>query len=314
VNSGQPACDDLKGLSVLFMRQSTEPSSDGDLVSEVGSEIKVTLDRWSAGQIGLSDFVVAGTIIALAALLAFVVRRLTRRWADKLEGSAATAGLVIGQLLSAAIYLVAVGLVLEVLGFGLGPVVMIVLVLAVGVMFLRPLISNMSSGLLLQLRSPFAPGDLVETQGITGVVEQVNTRTVILVTNDGRTAHIPSEDVLGHPLVNFSAIGRRRSTVTFQVPWGTDLSNVVAVAHDTVAQVVEVSEDPPPEVVISDFDGAHPCVKVLFWHGPEFATERRARDRVCHALVAALEGSDLALADPAIHVTTTAGSASGATD
>jgi len=296
------------------MRQSTEPTSDGGLISDVGSEIKVAVDRWSAGQIGLSDIVVAGTIVAIAALVAFIIRRLARRWTDHLEGGAATAGLVVGQLLSAAIYLVAVGLVLEVLGFGLGPVVMIALVLAVGVMFLRPLISNMSSGLVLQLRSPFAPGDLVQTQGVTGVVEQVSTRTVILVTNDGQTVHIPSQEVLDNPFVNLSAIGRRRSAITFQVPWGTDLSHLVDVVHDTVAQVVEVLEDPAPDVVVSGFDGAHPCMKVLFWHAPEFAAERRARDRVCHALVAALEGSELALADPAVHVTTMAESTSGATD
>jgi len=286
--------------------QPTEPDSDGTLVSDVGSQIKVAVDRWSAGQIGLSDLAVAAGIVAVAATAAWLVRRLSVRWTRRLEGPTATAGLVIGQLASAAIYLFAVALVLEVLGFGLGPVVIIVLILAVAVMFLRPLIQNMSSGLLLQLRGPFAPGDLVETSGVTGVVEAVNTRTVVLITGDGRTVHIPSRDVLDHSLVNHSALGRRRSTISFRVDGGADPAPAAASLCDALANVEEILTDPPPEVVVTGFDGSHTCMDMLIWHEPELPSGRAARDAASRALITAFDGLELNLADPTVHVTRTA--------
>ena len=55
----------VPGIAVV--RQSGTDSSGGDseggLVSDVGSEIKVTLDRWSLGQLGVSDLLAAASML-----------------------------------------------------------------------------------------------------------------------------------------------------------------------------------------------------------------------------------------------------------
>ena len=281
---------------------SVEPRQD--LLSGVGEEIEVVIDRWSSGQIGLADVIAAVAVVVTVTIGAWLARRLSARTAKRLDGPAATAALVGGQLVSAALYLLGLSVALEIFGFTLGPIIVLILVAVVGLLLLQPLIRNLSAGLLLQFRSPFRPGDLVETSGFLGVVEEVNARTVILETGDGRTVHVPNRQVLDHALVNHSQIGRRRSELVFRLPAGIDVGAVIDEFRLAIEPIGHVLDRPSAEFVTNGFDGSSLCVRMLFWHAPELSAERLARDRVTRALAVALEGRGSILADDAVIVRT----------
>ena len=286
-------------------------SGDEDLVSGIGSEIKVGIDRWSSGQLGFGDLVIAVGILAVAAASTWLVRRLSDRWTTDLEGPAATAGVLIGQVATVGIYLFAIALILEVFGFGLGPIVVIILIITLAVMALRPMIKNLSSGLVLQLRGPFAPGDVIETHGHIGVVEEVNTRTVVLVTSDGRTVHIPSSEVLGQLLVNYTSVGRRRSEVTLHLHRETELTEFADRIRATLADGCYVLDDPGLNVVVTGFDGTRLCVKLQFWHRPDLWAERIAIDKVGRATRDVLASWQELLSDPVVVVSEASSDAIG---
>lgn len=287
-----------------LLAQTTDSTGEGqqDLLGEIGSEIKVVFDRWSAGQIGVTDLIIAAAIFAVAAVASFLVRRQVRRLTTHLDSSAATAGLVIGRLISLGIYLLAGGLALEVLGFTLGPVVIVALIIWAAVVFARPLMHDLNSGLDLQLRGSLRIGDLVETNGFIGTVGGVNTRSVILTTGDGKTVELPSREVAERALVNFSMLGRRRSTMTLSLPEGADVVEMIDTLHTAVEGVGHVLDEPPPEVVVAGFDGTRTSVSVLYWHSPELWAERVASDRVGRAVLESLEAEGFALSDPAVVV------------
>lgn len=287
---------------IWFFAQTIPPVPEGqeDLLSEVGSDIRVVLDRWSAGQIGIYELLIAAGIVAVAALASWLVRRQARRLTSHLEAPAATAGLVIGRLASLGIYLLALALILEVLGFSLGPVVILVLVVWAAVVIAKPLMLDLNSGLILQLRGSLVVGDVIETNGIVGTIEGVNNRTVVVATGDGKTVEIPSREVLDNALVNYSTLGHRRSDLTLRLPEGVDVGDMADRLSDVVGRVGHVLEEPPPEVVVSGFDGTRTRVRVLFWHGPELWAERLACDRVARAVLDLRRDLDFSLADPAI--------------
>ncbi len=289
-------------MSLLAQTTNSNGEGQGDLLGEIGSEIEVVVDRWSAGQIGLTDLIIAAAILAVAAVGSFFVRRQARRLTAHLDPPAATAGLVIGRLISLGIYLLAGGLVLEVLGFTLGPVVMVALIIWAAVVFARPLMHNLNSGLALQLRGSLRIGDLVETNGLLGTVEGVDTRSVVLATGDGKTVEIPSQEVAERALVNFSTLGRRRSAMTLSLPEGADVVDMIDSLHMAVEGVGHVLDEPPPEVVVTGFDGTRTSVTILYWHSPELWAERVATDRVGRAVLDSLLAEGFALSDPAIVV------------
>ncbi len=280
---------------------STGDTSSEDLVAGVGSEIKVTLDRWSAGQLGVTDLIAAGAIVAAGFILAWLVNRLIRRGARHLTGAALTAVGTIGQIAGGSIVLLATALALEVMGFGLGPILVLILVAVVAVLLIRPMITNLSSGLLLQLRGSLDVGDLVMTTGgILGVVVEITTRTVAIDTSDGRRVHVPNSDVLNDVIVNYSTRGCRRSSFELMVDCDEDLDLVRSTMRLALTQVAEIHTDPQPEVQVARLVGHIVVFRAFVWHEPELGAQRAAIDASVRSVLADLHAAGISPGVPTL--------------
>ena len=278
----------------------TAPDDGGndekDIASEVDSGIKVALDKWSIGQIGWPDVWLSVAIFGAAVALAYLVRRLIRRSTYALEGPAAATLALVGQIVSIGIYLFAVAVVLEVLGFTLGPVLIVGLLVVVLLVVLRPIVQNLSAGLLLQLRGLCRPGDVVAIDGEVGTVQEITTRSVVLQTADGRIALLPNDKVIADKLINYSVMGRRRSHITVMLPGDIDLDLVTERVTGALAALPGVLGDPYPAVVVTGFGGSQIWAEVQFWYSPEIEAEIAARDQAGRAL-SQLFTTDIRLSD-----------------
>jgi small-conductance mechanosensitive channel len=286
----------------MFTQTSDPEGTEADLIQEVGADIQVAVDRWSVGQIGWSDVIAALVVFAGAAVIGWLLRRLVARWTKDWEGPAAAVASLLGQVLSVGLYLFATVIALEILGFSLGPVLMIIVLITMVFLFMQPAVRNLSSGFVLQLRGSFKPDDLVETGEITGIVDKVSTRAVVLVTSDGRTVHVPNNQFVDQTLINYTSVGRRRSEMSILLPERTETGEVAARVTGAIHGMAEVLNEPAPEVVVTGFDGAQPCMRVLFWHAPELGAERAARNHVGRTLATLSRRDEVTLADPSIVV------------
>lgn len=291
-----------------MIRQSNGGSSDGSsggsddsgggLVSDLGTEIKVTLDRWSVGQLGLTDLIAAGVVIVAGFVVAWLIRRLIARGTRHMSGTALTATGTIGKLVGATVHLLAAALALEILGFRLGPILMLMLIAVLAVLLLRPMITNLSDGLLLQLRGALDQGDLVQTGGVLGVVREITTRTTVIETSDGRRVHVPNTDVLNDVIVNYTSFGRLRSSFEIMVSADEDLKLVVATMRLALAEVGAIHNDPQPNVFVTRIVGRLAAVRTQVWHPPSLAARRTACDEGLRAVVTDLRAAGIALDGP----------------
>jgi small conductance mechanosensitive channel len=291
-----------RGAATLL--QTEDQPSGKDLVSEVRDDISVVVDRWSVGQLGLVDLALAGAVLAVAAAVAWVVRRIADRYARKTTGAIASGIQALSQLAGAILMLMALTITLEILGFSIGPVMMLILIAVVALLIARPIITNLSTGLLLQLRGPFAQGDVIRSNNLVGVVEEVNARTVVLIAGDGRRLHIPNSDVLTHVIENYSAMGRRRSEFEVTVAWNSDITFVSGLLSEAVGGVTAVLDEPAHEVNVSRFEGRYVVLTVLFWHLPELEAQRRATDCVGRCVIESLEAAGVEIDGPDVLVMT----------
>jgi small conductance mechanosensitive channel len=277
---------------------SSSDSSGGDLASDLGDEIRVTLDRWSVGQLGVDDLLIAAGIVAVGAFLAWLSSRIAKRLARRSDGPVRAAIATTGLLVASVLMLLAGSLALEVLGFSLGPILVLIIVLVVVVLLLRPILTNLSSGVLLQVRGALEAGDLVRTNGLLGVVHEINARTVVLDTSDGRRVHIPSTEVLGDTIENYTTLGRRRSSIDFMVSATDDLDLVMATVSAALMEIEEFLGDPPPEVqrvrLVSEFV----VLRAYAWHEPSTAAQRSAVDAMATATVSSLAAIGVQLGGP----------------
>jgi hypothetical protein len=81
--------------------------------------------------------------------------------------------------------------------------------LAFGIAF-RDITENFLASIFLSMQRPFETGDLVEITGVTGYVQQLNVRTMILVTLDGNLVQIPNASVYKNNLRNYTTNANRR--------------------------------------------------------------------------------------------------------
>jgi hypothetical protein len=90
--------------------------------------------------------------------------------------------------------------------------------------------------------------------------------------------------------------------MTLSLPEGAAVVDIADRLRTVVEGLGHVLDEPPPEVVVTGFDGTRTSVNILYWHAPELWAERTASDRVGQAVLELLAEEDFALSDPGIVV------------
>lgn len=247
----------------------------------------------TAGDWILAGGVFLGGVVVGRSLRALLTRRITHEDAER------SAAVVLGRL--AGYVAVVAGLVyaLSVLDVRIGPLLGAVGIGGIAVALAgQSLLADFFSSVILQVRRPFRRGDEIGTNDWDGRVEEVNFRTVVLRSFDGERVFVPSAKVLNTPIVNFTSLGRRRTTLTIGVDYDSDLGATQQVLLQAVSAVDGVLESPPPEALVEGFGDSSIDFAIRYWHAPDIATLWRVRSRVAMAARSALEGAGITIPYP----------------
>lgn len=245
------------------------------------------------------DVASALAILVAAVVVSVVVKRIMRRWLASIVGLPEAAADALCRATGYLIILLGLIIALPLLGFDTQPVLVLILFLGVLVFFAgRPLMESFTAGLILQARSPFSVGELIQHGDFTGVVHEVNGRTTVIVTAAGETVVIPNVSMLKEPITNLSAEGARRTTVNVGVAYGTDLDEAVAVLAAAVSGLDTVLDDPPPTVGVAAYEDSAIRIQVWCWHLPTVMDEFDARDEIIRSIDRALASADIVIAFP----------------
>lgn len=123
--------------------------------------------------------------------------------------------------------------------------------LAVG-MALSGTLQNFAGGVMLLIFRPFKVGDVIEAQGFTGKVNEIQIFQTILLTPDNKMIHIPNGKLSNDSLVNYSTMDERRVDFTFGIGYNDDIDK----ARDIIKSIVDAN----PAVLQTE--GQHPFIVV----------------------------------------------------
>ncbi|MDX6491312.1 MAG: small conductance mechanosensitive channel [Gaiellaceae bacterium] len=128
-------------------------------------------------------------------------------------------------------------------------------------------IGNFIAGLLIAISQPIRLGDYVETEGLTGVVEEIGLTYTFIRTPDNDRLVIPNEKIASDTIRNSSIRSRKKlAQVTVPVPLDRDLDAVIGLLR-------EVAGDDEAQVRVTNLDDrAHLTLSV--WAADEPAAER----------------------------------------
>ena len=119
--------------------------------------------------------------------------------------------------------------------------------LAIG-MALQGSLSNFAGGVLIMIFKPFKIGDLIEAQGESGVVKEIEIFTTKLTGLSNKEIIIPNGALSNGNIVNYTTEGIRRVDLVFGVSYDADIKQVKEVILKVLTSNQKVLKDPAPSV------------------------------------------------------------------
>ncbi len=145
---------------------------------------------------------------------------------------------------------------LNVLGFPLANLALVMGALGVGVgLGLQNIVSNFFSGLVLLIERPIKVGDVLVIDGQWGEVKQIRIRSTVFQTFDKSVVIIPNSEMTASRIVNWTHYGRGASRITLKigVAYGTDVTLVTGLLKEVCAANPRVLKEPAPQVLFTAY-------------------------------------------------------------
>jgi potassium-dependent mechanosensitive channel len=158
----------------------------------------------------------------------------------------------ISTILQYVILIFGILMALNVLGFPLANLALIMGALGVGIgLGLQNIVSNFFSGLVLLIERPIKVGDMLVIDGQWGEVKQIRIRSTVFQTYDKSVMIIPNSELTASKILNWTHFGRGSSRITLKlgVAYGTDISLVTRLLKEVCAGNARVLKDPPPQAL-----------------------------------------------------------------
>jgi small-conductance mechanosensitive channel len=165
-------------------------------------------------------------------------------------------------------------LLLQVMGINITALAVFGGAVGVGLGFgLQSIASNFISGLILLLDRSLAVGDYIElADGRKGTIRELNMRSTLLETFDGKDIMVPNEQFITTSFTNWTHKNhKQRYAINFQVAYSTDLHKLFDILREVVSSHPKVlsGSDLPieerPDAEIAGFGESGVDILIEFW-------------------------------------------------
>lgn len=151
----------------------------------------------------LASLVIVFLTLVVRAFLFQIIRTSIEKVEDEdvervsaLEARAQTLGGIARSAVSLAVFVVSLLMILSEWGIDITPLIASAGILGLGIGFgTQTLVKDMVTGFFILLENQFNVGDKIKIAGYTGVVQQINLRTTVLLGEDGQIHVIPNSKV-----------------------------------------------------------------------------------------------------------------------
>lgn len=221
---------------------------------------------WSAMAIEYGQKLAMGILILVIGLwIAGMITNSVKKLMDKKDYDPALKGFL-GSMLGMVLKVLVVISALGTLGIEMTSFVAILGAagLAVG-MALSGTLQNFAGGVMILIFKPFKVGDIIQAQGYTGSVSEIQIFNTILKTPDNKTIIIPNGGLSTGSMVNFSTEPRRRVDWTIGIGYGDDVDKARSVIKAMIDADKRILQDPEPAIVVSELADSSVNFAVRAW-------------------------------------------------
>ncbi|OJU25685.1 MAG: mechanosensitive ion channel protein MscS [Nitrobacter sp. 62-13] len=248
--------------------------------------------------------ILAICILAITWLLAKLVALLARHFLSRRITSPLLLT-VMARVLSVPVFLFGVYFILQVAGLTRLALTVLGGTSLIGILIgfaFRDIAENFLASLLLSVRNPFRSGDLVEVAGHTGIVQNLNTRTTILLTLDGSHVQIPNAIVYKNTIENFSSNPSRRATFTVGIGYESSAAKAQKLVSQVLLEHPAVLGAPEALVLVEELGAATVNIRILYWFDSTIYSPAKINSALLRQTKKVLHEGGIILPDPAREV------------
>ena len=126
-------------------------------------------------------------------------------------------------------------------------------------------LASLAGGFMVLFSKPFSKGDFIETNSVSGTVENITLTYTTLKTPDNKRIYIPNGEISTSKIVNYSAEETRRLDLVYSISYQDD----ILLAKKILAEIVEKSglalPDPAPAYLVAEQAASSVNLAVRVW-------------------------------------------------
>lgn len=277
--------------------------SDIEVNQNLPDRLQLAADKAEGQLFSILDYIPL-IAVALSILVFFwLVANLIGRWLTRLfvrNGDSFISDLF-RQMLKLVIVLIGVLLALQVLdatallGSILGAAGLVGLAIGFA---LKDTVENFIASVLLSLRNPFSPGDLVKIDEHEGMVIRLTSRATLLMSFDGNHIRIPNSGVFMGVITNFSRNPQRRFQFNVGVGTAVDLREARALAVECLKITEGVLASPAPNCQIDSLGDSTVVLELYGWVNQTESDFVKVRSAAIQNLKCAFDEADIDMPEP----------------
>jgi len=304
---GETTDDARKGWAGELARKTEDVAAVVNRIQVVASvwniaPARAELERiWQSAIQAVPIVLFAAVVLPITWLLARLISRLAGRW---LEGK--TASSLLARILAKAIaipfFLLGLYLVLQVAGLTRLALTVVggtgIAGIVIGFAF-RDIAENFLASVLLSIRRPFLTNDFIEVDGHRGLVRQMNTRSTVLMTQDGNHIQIPNATIFKSTITNLTANKNIRSEFPFSIGYEYSISRAQSVVQDVLRAHPAVLDEPAPWVLVDALGSSSIAMRAYYWFDFFQYSEPKLKSALLRQSLRALEAAGISAPDDA---------------
>ena len=236
-------------------------------MNQILSSLGVSADfgELNLGSLALDRLLGAMLTLLLCIIAGRIVRRIFRKLLSKSKVDDRARKYALAGV-RALLWIVTVLIIADQLGIPVTSLVALLSVFSLAVsLAIQSVLANIAGGIVLFLNKPFKEGDFVETTSGTGDVKEITLNYTYLETPDGLRVVVPNSTLSADRIINYTALGRRRITVTVTASYNAPTETVRAACLSAIARTDFILTDPAPEVLLNNYGASSIEYLVRVW-------------------------------------------------
>jgi len=173
--------------------------------------------------------------------------------------------------------------------------------LVIGIGF-RDIAENFLASILISMHRPFHTGDLVQVNEHQGYVQQVNSRSTLLMTLDGNHVQIPNATIYKSTITNYNSNPHMRCSFTVGIGYENSIAKAQSVGLEVMEAHPAVLDSPEPLVLVEALGAATVNLRCYFWLDVTTHSWLKTESAVLRLVKKAFQQADISMPDEAREV------------